>query len=203
MAENDLERATTWLEEAQSVFESDPELTLLPDCRIGFVPSGCWPALQSLLRSSGLSDEAGAAAAVQAFEEIPHFARSCGSSSRSDERKHYGELAAQAARDGEVAQAIGCLAEATAARSDLRELDQVRRLISEATSIQSAIAELLAQAQTLRQQGQLMMPNGANAAELYLQVLATDPDNAPASTGLNEITAAVMAETQDLRMRGR
>ena len=42
------------------------------------------------------------------------------------------------------------------------------------------------------------MPNGANAAELYLQVLATDPDNAPASTGLNEITAAVMAETQDL-----
>ena len=41
------------------------------------------------------------------------------------------------------------------------------------------------------------MPNGANAAEL-LQVPANDPDNAPASTGLNEITAAVMAETQDL-----
>ena len=155
---------------------------------------------QSLLRSSGLSDEASAAAAVQAFEEIlrispDHAAAAQGLTNIS---KHYGELAAQAARDGEVAQAIRLLQRATAARSDLRELDQVRRLISEATSIQSAIAELLAQAQTLRQQGQLMMPNGANAAELYLQVLATDPDNAPASTGLNEITAAVMAETQDL-----
>ena len=43
-----------------------------------------------------------------------------------------------------------------------------------------------------------MLPMGANAAELYLQVLATDPDNAPASAGLSEITAAVMKETQDL-----
>ena len=201
MAENDLERATTRLEEAQSVFESDPELTVLSlRLQNRFRAERLLASTQSLLRSSGLSDEASAAAAVQAFEEIlrispDHAAAAQGLTNIS---KHYGELAAQAARDGEVAQAIRLLQRATAARSDLRELDQVRRLISEATSIQSAIAELLAQAQTLRQQGQLMMPNGANAAELYLQVLATDPDNAPASTGLNEITAAVMAETQDL-----
>jgi tetratricopeptide (TPR) repeat protein len=120
----------------------------------------------------------------------------------TDISKHYGELAAQAAREGEVAQAIRLLQRATAARSDLRELDQVRRLISEATSIQSAIADLLAQAQVLRQQGQLILPSGANAAELYLQVLATDPDNAPASAGLGEITAAVMEEIQDLVKEG-
>ena len=201
MAENDLERATTRLEEAQSVFESDPELTVLSlRLQNRFRAERLLASTQSLLRSSGLSDEASAAAAVQAFEEILRISpdHAAAAQGLTDISKHYGELAAQAARDGEVAQAIRLLQRATAARSDLRELDQVRRLISEATSIQSAIAELLAQAQTLRQQGQLMMPNGANAAELYLRVLATDPDNAPASTGLNEITAAVMAETQDL-----
>jgi tetratricopeptide (TPR) repeat protein len=201
MAENNLERATTRLEEAQSVFESDPELTVLSlRLQNRFRAERLLASTQSLLRSSGLSDEASAAAAVQAFEEILRISpdHAAAAQGLTDISKHYGELAAQAARDGEVAQAIRLLQRATAARSDLRELDQVRRLISEATSIQSAIAELLAQAQTLRQQGRLMMPNGANAAELYLQVLATDPDNAPASTGLNEITAAVMAETQDL-----
>ena len=204
-AENDLERATTRLEEAQSVFETDPELTVLSlRLQNRFRAERLLVSTQSLLRSSGLSDEASAAAAVQAFEEIlrsspDHAAAAQG---LTDISKHYGELAAQAAREGDVPLAIRLLQRATAARSDLRELDQVRRLISEATTIQSAMAELLTQAQTLREQGQLMLPMGANAAELYLQVLATDPDNAPASAGLSEITAAVMKETQDLLDQG-
>lgn len=205
MSENDLQRATTRLEEAQSVFESDPELTVLSlRLQNRFRAERLLVSTQSLLRSSGLSDEASAAAAVQAFEEILRISpdHAAAAQGLTDISKHYGSLAAQAAEEGEVAQAIRLLQRATAARSDLRELDQVRQLISEATSIQSAIADLLAQAQTLRQQGQLMMPNGANAAELYLQVLATDPDNAPASTGLKDITAAVMQETQDLLNQG-
>jgi serine/threonine protein kinase len=205
MAQNDLERATTRLEEAQSVFESDPELTVLSlRLQNRFRAERLLASTQSLLRSSGLSDEASAAAAVQAFEEILRISpdHAAAAQGLTDISKHYGELAAQAAREGEVAQAIRLLQRATAARSDLRELDQVRRLISEATSIQSAIADLLAQAQVLRQQGQLILPSGANAAELYLQVLATDPDNAPASAGLGEITAAVMEEIQDLVKEG-
>ena len=205
MAENDLERATTRLEEAQSVFESDPELTVLSlRLQNRFRAERLLASTQSLLRSSGLSDEASAAAAVQAFDEILRISpdHAAAAQGLTDISKHYGDLAAQAAREGDVAQAIRLLQRATAARSDLRELDQVRRLISEATSIQSAIAELLAQAQVLRQQGQLMLPSGGNAAELYLQVLATDPDNAPASAGLGEITAAVMQEIQVLVNEG-
>ena len=204
-AENDLELATTRLEEAQSVFESDPELTVLSlRLQNRFRAERLLVSTQSLLRSSGLSDEASAAAAVQAFEEILRISpdHAAAAQGLTEISRHYGELAAQAARDGEVAKAIRLLQRATAARSDLRELDQVRRLISEATTIQSAIAELLAKAQSLRDQGQLMLPRGENAAELYLQVLATDPDNSPASTGLSAITAEIMQETQSLLDEG-
>ena len=204
-AENDLELATTRLEEAQSVFESDPELTVLSlRLQNRFRAERLLVSTQSLLRSSGLSDEASAAAAVQAFEEILRISpdHAAAAQGLTEISKHYGELAAQAARDGEVAKAIRLLQRATAARSDLRELDQVRRLISEATTIQSAIAQLLDKARSLREQGQLMVPRGENAAELYLQVLATDPDNSPASAGLRAITAEVMQETQSLLNEG-
>lgn len=204
-AENDLELATTRLEEAQSVFESDPELTVLSlRLQNRFRAERLLVSTQSLLRSSGLSDEASAAAAVQAFEEILRISpdHAAAAQGLTEISRHYGELAAQAAQGGEVAKAIRLLQRATAARSDLRELDQVRRLISEATTIQSAIAELLAKAQSLRDQGQLMLPRGENAAELYLQVLATDPDNSPASTGLSAITAEIMQETQSLLDEG-
>ncbi len=204
-AENDLELATTRLEEAQSVFESDPELTVLSlRLQNRFRAERLLVSTQSLLRSSGLSDEASAAAAVQAFEEILRISpdHAAAAQGLTEISRHYGELAAQAAQGGEVAKAIRLLQRATAARSDLRELDQVRRLISEATTIQSAIAELLAKAQSLRDQGQLMLPRGENAAELYLQVLATDPDNSPASTGLSAITAEIMQKTQSLLDEG-
>ena len=111
----------------------------------------------------------------------------------TDISRHYGELAAQAARNREVDQAIRLLQRATAARSDLRELDRVQELISEATSIQSAMAALVARAEQLSRQGSLIEPAGDNAAEVYLQVLATDPKNPAATAGLSQVTVLVMA----------
>lgn len=205
MAVNELEQAQTRLTEAQSVFAADPELTVLSlSLQNRFRAERLLISTESLLRSSGLSDEASAGAAIQAFEEILRIAPDHVAATKGLTQigQHYGQLSAQAARDGDVAEAIRLLQQATAARSDLRELDQVRQLISQATSIQSAIAELLATAQQLRAQNRLISTDDENAAQIYLRVLATDPDNASAASGLAQITTQVMEQIQDLLDQG-
>ena len=205
MVVNELEQAQTRLSEAQSVFGADPELTVLSlRLQNRFRAERLLASTESLLRSSGLSDEASAGAAIQAFEEIlrispDHVAAAAGLTQIG---LHYGQLSAQAARDGDVAEAIRLLQQANAARSDLRELDQVRQLISQATSIQSAIAELLTTAQKLREQNRLISTDDDNAAQFYLRVLATDLDNASAASGLAEITTQVMEQVQGLLNQG-
>jgi len=205
MNANELSRAEVLLNEAQGLFESDPELTVLSlRLQNHRRAERLLASTQSLLRSSGLSDEASAAAAVQAFEEILRISPDNAEAAQglTDIGRHYGELAAQAARNREVDQAIRLLQRATAARSDLRELDRVRELISEATSIQTAMAELVVRANQLSLKGNLIEPAGNNAAEVYLQVLATDPKNPAATAGLSEVTALVMAKAQDLLNQG-
>lgn len=205
MVDNNLERAEARLLEAETVFGSDPELTVLSlRLQNRFRAERLLLSTQSLLRSSGLSDEASAAAAVQAFEEIlrispDHAAAAAGLTEIS---KHYGALAAGAAQDGEVAEAIRLLQRATAARSDLREHDGVRTLISQATSIQSAIADLLQRAASQVASGRLMAEGDGSAAQLFLQVLATDPDNESATQGLLQITTTVIAQTRQLLEQG-
>ena len=101
-----------------------------------------------------------------------------------------------------MAEAIRLLQRATAARSDLREHDRVRFLISQATSIQSAVADLLIRAESQIANERLMAQGDDSAAQLLLQVLATDPDNERATQGLQQITATVMDQTQQMLNRG-
>ena len=205
MVDNNLERAEARLLEAETVFGSDPELTVLSlRLQNRFRAERLLLSTQSLLRSSGLSDEASAAAAVQAFEEILRISpdHAAAAAVLTAISKHYGALAAGAAQDGEVAEAIRLLQRATAARSDLREHDGVRTLISQATSIQSAIADLLQRAASQVASGRLMAEGDGSAAQLFLQVLATDPDNESATQGLLEITTTVIAQTRQLLEQG-
>jgi serine/threonine protein kinase/tetratricopeptide (TPR) repeat protein len=205
MTDNDLERAQARLQEAEAVFGADPELTVLSlRLQNRFRAERLLISTQSLLRSSGLSDEASAAAAVQAFEEILRISpdHSAAAAGLTEISKHYGQLAAEAAQEGEVAEAIRLLQRATAARSDLREHDRVRFLISQATSIQSAVADLLVRAESQIANGRLMAQGDDSAAQLLLQVLATDPDNERATQGLQQITATVMVQTQQMLNQG-
>jgi tetratricopeptide (TPR) repeat protein len=205
MTDNDLERAQARLQEAEAVFGADPELTVLSlRLQNRFRAERLLISTQSLLRSSGLSDEASVAAAVQAFEEILRISpdHSAAAAGLTEISKHYGQLAAEAAQEGEVAEAIRLLQRATAARSDLREHDRVRFLISQATSIQSAVADLLVRAESQIANGRLMAQGDDSAAQLLLQVLATDPDNERATQGLQQITATVMVQTQQMLNQG-
>jgi hypothetical protein len=78
----------------------------------------------------------------------------------------------------------------------------VRTLISQATSIQSAIADLLQRAASQVASGRLMAEGDGSAAQLFLQVLATDPDNESATQGLLQITTTVIAQTRQLLEQG-
>ncbi|MDB2647056.1 hypothetical protein N9Y97_09365, partial [Pseudomonadales bacterium] len=105
---------------------------------------------------------------------------------------HYIVLAKAAAENGEVNNAISLLERASAANNELRALDDVRKLISQAATAQAAINELLVQARRLRADNLFISPPGANAAELYQRVLATDPNNMVALQGLNEVAAQIL-----------
>ena len=68
---------------------------------------------------------------------------------------------------------------------------------------QAAIDALLQQAREFRAANQLIKPAGRNAAELYHRVLATDPKNIFAAQGLDEVTAQITEQADQLLASGR
>jgi tetratricopeptide (TPR) repeat protein len=150
---------------------------------------------QGLLSSHGLSDIPSATAAIQAYQEVRRLAPGhvVAQAELDALGQHYANLAAQAADEGQVEQAIGFLDRASAANDQLPELALVREKIQEAATLQSAISDMLQQASAYRGAGALINPPGQNAAELYHRVLATAPDNAIAAQGLNEVVSQLLA----------
>ena len=192
---NDLETADVRLQEAISVLGEDPELTVLSlRLQNRYRAERLLKSTQALLTSHGLSDLPSAAAAIQAYQEILRIApRHTGAEQGLTELSaHYIVLAKSAAESGEVNNAISLLERASAANNTLRELDDVRKLISQTATAQAAINELLVQARRLQADSLFISPPGANAAELYQRVLATDPNNMVALQGLNEVAAQIL-----------
>tara|TARA_A100001015_G_C15021506_1_gene728229 strand:+ start:429 stop:2690 length:2262 start_codon:yes stop_codon:yes gene_type:complete len=196
LAKENLQLAQTRLDEAQQVFDGAADLMLISlRLQNRFRAERLLQSTQLLLDSHGLSDLPSATAAIQGYQEILRIAPNHAEAELGlDElARHYAGMASEAAEKGEVKTAITLLERASAARRELRELDNVRKLITQAETIQSAIQELLSGARLLRADNNLIEPVGNNAAELYQQVLATDPDNPVAIQGLDEINAQIMS----------
>lgn len=195
LAGGDLETANVRLQEAVSVLGEDPELTVLSlRLQNRYRAERLLKSTQALLTSHGLSDLPSAAAAIQAYQEILRIAPQHPGAEQglTELSAHYIVLAKAAAENGEVNNAISLLERASAANNELRALDDVRKLISQAATAQAAINELLVQARRLRADNLFISPPGANAAELYQRVLATDPNNMVALQGLNEVAAQIL-----------
>ena len=192
--QNALEVASTRLAEANAVFPEDVQwiqlATQLQDMQRA---QRILTSTRSLLASHGLSDIPSATAAIQSYHEVLRLApeQSEAREALRELSEHYAQLASTAVRQGRLNDGIGLLERATAADANVPQLDGVRKLISQATEARAAIDDLLQQARRLRSQGQLMVPAGENAAELYQRVLATDPANAIAAQGLEEIATQV------------
>ncbi len=160
---------------------------------------------QALLTSNGMSDLPSATAAIQSFDEVLRLApdHPVAAQALKELAVHYAGLATTAAEHGEVTNAINLLERASAADATLTALDDVRKLISQAATAQSAIDDLLQKARTYRAANQLIKPAGENAAELYHRVLATDPDNVFAAQGLDEVTAQITASADQMLAAAR
>ena len=124
---------------------SDPEVNLLSlQLQNRYRAERLLKSTDALLASNGLSDLPSAAAAISPIKILrlaPDTQMHCGFRRIAT---HYAELAKQTAIAGDVTQAIRFW-RATAADGSLRSLDDARRLISEATTAQAAIDELLLQ----------------------------------------------------------
>jgi len=206
LAANNLQIADTRLEEANSVFPKDLDwVNLNTELMNRMSAERIYNNTQTLLTSHGLSDLPSATAAIQSFNEV--LRQAPGHVGAKEQLRvlaaHYAELSTNAVQKGGVNEGISLLERATAADNTLPQLDEVRKLISQATTAQAAIDELLKEARRLRYENKLMLPAGENAVELYHRVQATDPENVIAAEGLNEITAQVAADADALLLQGQ
>ncbi len=204
-AQRNLQRAQTRLQEGKGVFPDDPQWVQIDiELQNRQRAERIVGTTRALLTSNGVSDLPSATAAIQSFQEVLRLAPAHPEAlqSLSEISMHYAGLASAAASSGQVADAINLLERATAADPTLTALDDVRKLISQATTAAAAIDDLLQQARQYRAEGQLIKPAGENAAELYHRVLATDPDNVFAAQGLDEVTAQITASAEQLLARG-
>lgn len=191
-----LNLAEARLEESVRAFPNDPALASLSEQLVNRKHAErLLASTQDLLRSHGLSDPSSASAAIQAYQEVLRLSPGNATAIAELDRlaSHYARLAADAADAGQVDTAIAYLDRASAANEDLPDLVSVREKIQQATTVQSAIGDLLGQASNYRAEGALINPPGENAAELYHRVLAADPGNVIATQGLNEVVSQLLA----------
>ncbi|MGK0260183.1 MAG: tetratricopeptide (TPR) repeat protein [Candidatus Azotimanducaceae bacterium] len=201
LSQGNLEAVGTRLEEAESVFPDDVDwLDLRNQLQDRRRAQRILTSTRQLLTSHGLSDLPSATAAIQSYQEVLRLwpGHDEAKTALTELSVHYAQLANLAVKEGRLNDGISLLERATAADNAVPMLDEVRKLISQVTTAQAAIDDLLQQARRLRSQNQLMLPSGENAAELYHRVLATDPDNAIAAQGLIEITSQVAATAEAL-----
>ncbi len=195
LSQGSLAEAETKLSESTTAFPDDAGLKRLAERLTNRKHAeSLLASTQGLLRSHGLSDIPSATAAIQAYQEVLRLApgHAVARAELDALGQHYAALAAEAADAGEVDRAIAFLDRASAASERLPELAMVREKIQQATTLQSAINEMLQQASRYRAEGALINPPGENAAELYHRVLATDPDNVIATRGLGEVESQLL-----------
>ena len=149
---------------------------------------------QRLLERAGLSHEPSATAAIQAYQEALRLSPGDPTALAALDAlaEHYTALARDAAIAGDVADAMNNLGRAVTANPDFAGLGEVRATINAAATLQAQMDAMLQQAADLRERGALIDPPASNAAQIYHQVLATDPANAVAMQGLAEVSAQVL-----------
>jgi tetratricopeptide (TPR) repeat protein len=206
LATDDLALAEAKLTESLAVFPGDEELTALNDKLSDRKRADSLvKSTQALLGSHGWDDLPSATAAIQAFQEAlrldPGHAVAKAELNRLAE--HYAGLAQQAAAAGDITGAMNFLERATTANASNMEVAKVRDQVQQAASAQQEIQVLLQQASAYRAAGALINPPGANAAEIYHRVLATDPNNAIASQGLSEVVAELLTRATQLLNSGQ
>lgn len=192
----DVGLANAKLDELATVFPTDVELARLvrrleDQRQVQELLAG----ISRQLARRGLADERAADAAIASYKGVlrldPGNERAAGG--LTEIALHYG-AAAQRLAPSDIAAARDSLERAFAADAEFPGIDAVRLALGAAEDVQAEIDADLQQAASLRQDGALIAPRGANPLDLYRGVLAIDPDNEIALQAVAEIAATVLAQ---------
>lgn len=201
----DLALADAKLDEANTTLAEDPELDELTRrlsnrrLALKLVSQG-----KAQLQSGGEASREAARTAIQNFQEALRLNPTNEDARAQLDRlaNNFTVLAQKSLTDGDITGAMGYIDSASAANNQLPALTQVRERIQQANTVQTEIDELLQQAREYRSAGALVNPPGANAAESYHRVLATDENNVFATQGLAEVETQVLANANVLLESG-
>jgi Ser/Thr protein kinase RdoA (MazF antagonist) len=200
LAQGNVTLADNRLSEYLLVFPSDPELAELSQ-RIADRRTADNLVNNALaqLRSGGIGDPVAATLAIRSYREVLRLVPEHPVAQKELDvlAEHYARLAAEAAAAGDMSAAIDYLDRASTANAGLPLLSTIRAQMLGAETTQAALDALLAEAARHRTAGALIDPPGANAAELYHRVLATDPSNAAAIEGTGEVVDQLIASINE------
>ena len=201
LASGGAEDAARQLEAFGAAFPDDAELPALFDLQNDHRQAKRLLADTALLLAGGgLRDAPAADRAIANYREVLRLAPDDDEAlaALNDIAIHYGTLAGEAARNGQLALALENMERASTANANFEGAEAVRTTLSEAEALEDQIDALLREAAALRERGALVAPPGDNAAERYRRVLATKPDNDIAVQGLAEVASQVQADFETL-----
>ncbi|MCY4656665.1 MAG: hypothetical protein OXC80_07590 [Gammaproteobacteria bacterium] len=200
---NDVETAQVRVNEVIAVYPEDENTTTLFN-RI----QQRRQALTLLSDADTLFDEHGydtvtSTTIINLYKEV---ARLYPENEQSPERlngfaSYFATLSTSAATGGDVSLAIEYLTKADMANPEHPTLRSARAALQAAETLQEEITQMLVLASQLRTSGNLIMPSTNNAANIYHQVLAIDPENSIAVDGMAQINVLVLKEFAELVAR--
>ncbi len=194
LSRNDVPTATSKLADARIAFPEDTAFEALSSkLKQQITANELVAEARSQLRGKGLDDSRKVTVATQNLTEALRLAPDHQQARTELERiaAHYTQRALAAVQAGDMEVAITSIDRASTASPTFAGLTQARAQIQQATTTRTAIAQMIEQARNHRANNALVEPAGANAAELYHQVLSIDPGNAIATHGLEELLTQV------------
>ena len=196
LAEGRLDVANQRLGEALNLFSEDAEFRRQRDELLERrIAENLFVDTLALVQEGGFSDEEGLTA-IEAYREVVRLwpEHEGASNALLAMARHFAEKAQASILAEDVANAMMFLEHATRAASETAEVATVREQIQRERTMLQEIESLLEAGSEFLASGALVNPPGANAAETYGRVLATDPDNPIAVQGLRQVTSGVIEQ---------
>lgn len=196
LAEGRLDVANQRLGEAVNLFPEDAEFRRqLDELSERRMAENLFVNTLALVQEGNFSDEEGLTA-IEAYREVVRLwpDHEGASNALIAMARHFAEKAQASILAEDVANAMMFLGHATRAASEAVEVAVVREQIQRETTMLQEIESLLEAGSDYLASGALVNPAGANAAETYGRVLATDPDNPIAVQGLRQVTSGVIEQ---------
>ena len=204
LGEGRLDFAGRRLGEALNLFPQDSELRRqLEELSERRLAQTLFENTLALLQEGQFTDEEGLTA-IQAYREVARLwpGHEGAENALLSMARYFADKARVSIEGEEVAHAMRYLGYATNADSEDEQVASVRQQIQSAQTMRQEVESLLESASRYLASGTLVDPPGANAAESYGRVLATDTDNSIAQQGLLQVTSGVIEQIGSATTRG-